>query len=1078
MRRKKLHLVGLAVVTMGVTANTAHAEDVTISTATTTPVQTADPNPAAPVEPGDVTVASGGSITVGANQTAVTVNSNNDVTVANGGTLGSNNANNSTGILVTGGQTGTIANSGAISLLEDYTLTDTDNDGDMDGGFASASSTDRYGIWVDSGGFTGNITSNIITVEGNNSAGIRVDGLLTGDLTSTGLVSISGDNSHAFLIQGGATEGIDGDVIIRGGASVQGTNSNGLTLDAPILNGGQLRINGGWVVTGFHTTNRPSNTSNFDADDLQNGGSALAIHYGVAGGVTIEGIGVEDDPDDDGDGTENEADDNAAGTLQVFGSSPAVWIAADPSANLVLGPNASGFGFQNRGVITAAGVYDGFDATALRIEGLGGSTADVGSVANDRTLSAVATEADAFAIFIGANANVTNLFNRSSLLANSVSETAQSAYGVYIDAGATLPTLTNTGDLRAHLFGEIGAATAIRDVSGTLTTINNSGTIIARLIATDPDLTDDVVPVPTGPAVAIDVSGTAADVTINQTAPVPFTDDDATDHDANVLPPVTIQGDILLGSGADTINLHAGEIVGDISFGAGADFMEIDNGALFRGRLSDDGSLVLNVLDGTLDLRGGNVAIDTANFGADAVLGVMLSATPAESTLITATAVTFAPGASVVATVPVGLPQSDTITFLTAASLTGGSNVTGPISGAGSSFLYNLAIELADPLAADGAANALQLDFQIKTPGELGMTANQGVAFDPILEALRQDNEAALAFVALDNEFDFFDAYEDLMPSYSSAATELAATAIQQMQSATTNRLAATRLHDLNDVSVWAQEIAYGLTREPSTIQGQEYRGHGFGLAAGIDGPTNNGGLFGLSASFITSEVEEPGRPEGEVSASFVQGNAYYGTAMGPIDLDFVAGAGAGRLSSRRFVEIGPSFSAVSEADWWSFEGHGAVRASAPIRLAEWLIISPQTALTYVYLNEQSYEEEGGGAAIDYESDSVSSQRLWGDVGLEFSSRLRMGAQTVIAPRLYAGWRANLIDEEAERTFRVISTGDEFTLTDEGLGDGGALVGIGIDASNGYSTFTLGYEGEFGDQIERHSLNASVRFRF
>jgi outer membrane autotransporter protein len=199
---------------------------------------------------------------------------------------------------------------------------------------------------------------------------------------------------------------------------------------------------------------------------------------------------------------------------------------------------------------------------------------------------------------------------------------------------------------------------------------------------------------------------------------------------------------------------------------------------------------------------------------------------------------------------------------------------------------------------------------------------------------------------------------------------------------------------------------------------------------------------------------------------------------MGPIDLDFIGGLGAGKMSSRRFVEIGDSFNALSEADWWAFEGHGAVRASAPMRLAEWLVITPQAALTYVYLNEQGYEEGGGGAAIDYESDSVGSQRLWGDVGLEFSGRLHMGARTIIAPRLYAGYRANLIDEEAERTFRVLSTGDEFTLTDEGLGDGGALVGIGVDASNGYSTFTLGYEGEFGDQIERHSLNASVRFRF
>jgi uncharacterized protein with beta-barrel porin domain len=298
------------------------------------------------------------------------------------------------------------------------------------------------------------------------------------------------------------------------------------------------------------------------------------------------------------------------------------------------------------------------------------------------------------------------------------------------------------------------------------------------------------------------------------------------------------------------------------------------------------------------------------------------------------------------------------------------------------------------------------------------------------------------------------------------------------MQSATTNRLAATRLHDLDDVSVWAQEIAYGLTREPPTNEGQDFRGHGFGLAGGIDGPLQNGGLFGLSASFITSEMEEPGRPEGEVSVTFGQVNAYYGIGMGPIDLDFVGGLGAGQSSSRRFVEIGDDFTALSEADWWTFEGHGAVRASLPLSLGDFLVITPQTALTYVGMSEQGYTEDGGGPAIDYEVGDAFSQRLWGDVGVEIAGRLRMRGNTVIAPRLFAGYRANLIDEEAERDFRFVSGGPEFTLVDEGYGDGGALVGIGIDATNGYSTFTLGYEGEFGDQIERHSLNASIRFRF
>ena len=61
---------------------------------------------------------------------------------------------------------------------------------------------------------------------------------------------------------------------------------------------------------------------------------------------------------------------------------------------------------------------------------------------------------------------------------------------------------------------------------------------------------------------------------------------------------------------------------------------------------------------------------------------------------------------------------------------------------------------------------------------------------------------------------------------------------------------------------------------------------------------------------------------------------------------------------------------------------------------------------------------------------------------------------------------------------RFASGGTDFTLMDEPLDEGAPIAGIGIDASNGYSTFSLSYEGEFGDQIERHSVNAAIRFRF
>src|SRR5262245_16936009 len=157
MRITKVQLAGLAAAMFGA-AGSANAEDLTISTATTNPVRTSDPVAAAPVAAGNITIAAGGSITVAAGQDAVTVDSDNDV--SNGGAINSNDVNNVTGILIEDGHTSDITNSGAISLLESYVLSDTNSDGDLDGGFASATSTNRHGIHLLSGAPNiGNITN-------------------------------------------------------------------------------------------------------------------------------------------------------------------------------------------------------------------------------------------------------------------------------------------------------------------------------------------------------------------------------------------------------------------------------------------------------------------------------------------------------------------------------------------------------------------------------------------------------------------------------------------------------------------------------------------------------------------------------------------------------------------------------------------------------------------------------------------------------------------------------------------------------------------------------------------------------
>lgn len=1070
-------LAGLAAALVGAAADEASANDVTVSTATTNPLLTSAPDGASP---GDVTITAAGSVAVTTGQTAVTVDSNNDV--SNAGALSSNDANNSTGILLQGGFAGpqVITNSGTISLLENYTLADTDNDGDLDGTFAAPTSTNRHGIRLGAGAaFNGDIANTgAISMEGNNSAAIRLDARLNGNLTSSSPVSVVGDNSTAFAILGGGPAGVTGNVFLRGNLTAQGTGVRGLAVEAPI--GGQLRVNGSWSVTGYHNTLRTGSTT-LDADDLQQSGAAVDIRSSIAGGVTIEGIGVEDDLDDDGDGiaenaTTPDANDDLTATVNVFGGAPAIHVRADPGSNIALGPTASTYGLHVRGNVGAFGVFDGFDATAIRIEGSATSTATTAAgIALDGPITATAVEADSYGLYLGVGASAPTTLVRREVTSSVISETAgDDAFGIFIAAGANASALNNSGTLTARLFGEAGNAAAITDLSNTLATITNSGTIVATVTATDANLTDNIPPPAiTGTATAIDVSASSIGVTLNQIADTPFTDDDTVDNDSASRPAVSIQGAIRMGSGADAVNLLAGAIAGDLSFGAGADALTINNGATYTGVLSDsDGALTLNVVNGTLALQGQATNITSATFGASSVFTPLLSATPSQSThLISSGDITFLAGARVAPIAPAGLPVSGTHTFLTAGgSLIGAANVTGPITGANTPFLYNFQV--------DQASNSLVANYTLKTAPQLGLTTNQAIAYDPMIAALRGNANAAAALAGLNGAAAFADAYGDLMPSYAAASTELAATGIQQAQSATSNRLAATRLHGLNEVSVWAQEIGYALTRTPATPNGQKYDGAGFGMALGIDGPLNNGALFGLSLSLLASEATEDGRPDGELASTFGQANAYLGAALGPIDLDFIAGLGAGQLQSRRFVEIGNAFNARSDAKWWAYEGHAAMRASAPMRLADWLVVTPQAAVTYVSITEEGYTEKGGGVGIDYDADQTTSQRVWGDAGLEISGRFRMGVNTVLAPRLYGGYRSSLMDAPAERSFRFASGGADFILTDEPVGDGAPLAGIGIDASNGYSTLSLSYEGELGDQIERHSLNAAMRFRF
>ena len=194
-----------------------------ISTATTAPLSTSTS--------GDIRITSTGSVkpTSGA---AITINSSN--TVKNEGAIAIQGVNGAVGILANPNLTGDITNSGSITIDEDYTPTDADKDGDLDGPFAQG--TDRYGIHVLGGGtFAGTVSnSGTITVEGNQSAGIAVDSALAGSITDTGKITVTGDNSVGIR-----TGDVSGNVSLGATSvtSVTGKDSVGVLLGGNIGGG-------------------------------------------------------------------------------------------------------------------------------------------------------------------------------------------------------------------------------------------------------------------------------------------------------------------------------------------------------------------------------------------------------------------------------------------------------------------------------------------------------------------------------------------------------------------------------------------------------------------------------------------------------------------------------------------------------------------------------------------------------------------------------------------------------------------------------------------------------------------------
>jgi len=1069
--------------------------------------------------------------------TPLTTSAAGDITFTAADAAAGKGVDNAVGVLLQGGANRSYTQAGSITIDDNLQAEDTDNDGLAETPFAQG--TGRTGILISGASpFEGNVelqAGSSITVAGNDSFGINLDntammqGGLTGNLLTEANISLEGNNSTAINVASNVT----GDVNNSGNIIVLGEGSSAFNITGDI-DGGFIN-SGGVINSGFRSGATPRTSFSlaqrniFGEEDLFNAGSAINVEGNISDGIFLEQrmipvLDPDGNPITNADGSV-QMQIASISEIQQFGAAPAIAIDGNgtPIAIGTVGPitdpndpnfdPALNFAFINQGTLTASGVFDDFDATVF-------SVADAtleGGISNTGTLSATTFTAPvdledpsrgsgiARIIVLGDQA-IANQINNGGIILATASEAVDAVFAdinnpiaarditaiaIDINETAQTNTIVNTGNLASIVVGRQGTAIAIRDASGTLTSVINTNTLTASGLSSDP----------TGETIT-DFNTVAIDVS-NNTTGFSFSQFQQQDVDLNdgVAPPIPVTaGDILLGSGDDSVISSAGGISGDIDFGSGDDILDLSGGTAFIGDIRNTDGLVINVAEGsTLTLAEANdISLTEATFDGTSTFSPVIDGTNggSASTLISSGDITFASGATITPVLDniIGFTQSGQNSFDIVSA--GGDLTIGDLStlaGGINPFLFDTSFAL-----ADGDPNTLVVTLDLRDPnlsiadGGLGLDAAQagntldGVensVFSAVLENLSNATELGDAFADITDGASFNSAYNQILPEISAAARQFVLAGVDGSTGAVGNHLDAARRSQDKSGGAWIQHFAYFADRELAG-QSEQFRGSGFGFTGGIDTAWGPFHAVGLNVGFSSTEVEDVVGQDDPLDVVTIQGGAYAGIEFGKLSVSAYGGGGYSDFEQDRQVQFGEFFGAA-QGDWSGTHINGSLRAGYDIELSEKFWIRPAASLDYLRLTENGFTETGTfGVALDVDERTTDTGSASATINL--GARFE-GRRTWIRPSLRVGYKYDFINDPTITSFRFAGGNNgsaDFLSTQTAelqsflFPDQGILLGFSISAGSAFSSVGLDFDSDIRDGFIRHTGRIVFRLLF
>ena len=990
-------------------SSTTALASTTINSSTTTPLQTSSA--------GDITIDNAGTLTV-SGVPAITVDSSNNVTLNTTGTIVSSNSNNSGGILVNPGVTTTIVNGGPISALENYTAPLLANTTDIAGG-PIANTTGRYGILVNGAG-SGSITNNgTIKVKGLAATGIAVSGAYSGTITNAGAISVIGDYGI-----GVSTQSVSGQLAVGGTVSVVGQGAQAVVANGDI--GGQVTLYGSLSQASSYTTDS-STTQSLAPSVLQTGKATVEIDGNVLGGILLYAPCSATTVNNVASCTSSNPTTSTTAISSV-GTSPGLQIGGANNITIAAGAasiNGNSYSLVVDGSVTAADAISGTNTSAVVIGGRGGNVAMPGGIGITGGVSATANDG--------------------------------TATGILINPGSTVPLLTNSGAISATLTQAGGvAAYGVRDLSGTLTTINNSGSIGASNAVN---------------STAIDLSANTSGVTITQALNPYETQEQIQEQAASGYTAATakvytsIAGDIATGSGNDLIAIQSGTVNGNAYLGGGNDTVALSNDAKWTGNLNfgaGTGSVTLantSSFTGALnaaDMPTTVVIGDTASFAATGISGgsrtdvtvnggsfgggagttlairsltvnsggtftAYIDGVNGVSSLVQAGTATFASGAKVAATVSSLTNAAGTYQILSAGTLAGNPSFDASTT--------DLPVLFKGSVTEQG--NSLYLSIARKTAADLGLTSSQTAGYDAIYADALVNASLADSLLQVADVPTLQGQMNALLPDHAGGTFAF----VSQADRLVTRHLSdASSIYDISDVGGWLEPVYFrGSKDETGTAP---YKFDGYGVSAGLERKAL-GGRVGISLAWISGSINDGSWDN--IGANDYQLGAFWRMNRGPLyAFAKLSGDRVSFNSTRTFTgEVSSAaLTYVANGHWagWAISGAGGVSYNIPLNAN--FNLKPMVEVDYTRLRENSYAETGASEILlgvnGRTSDSLTAVTT-------LTAGWSMGEVTRDERPLtfeLEGGRRNQVSGNLGATTASFSGGNPFTITPDDLKGG------------------------------------------